>query len=56
MRKEPLDPKTRKRNIILGVILAIVILFIAIFTAQSIYKSDFADEGQEEDKQIETGY
>ncbi len=56
MRKEPLDPKTRKRNIILVAILAIIIIFVAIFTAQSIYKSDFAGEGQGEDKQIETGY
>jgi hypothetical protein len=40
-RKEPLDPKTRKRNIILGIILALIIIFVVLFTAQGIYKSDF---------------
>lgn len=40
-RKEPLDPKTKKRNIILAIILALIIIFVVVFTAQGIYKSDF---------------
>jgi|GEM_PF-6754590 len=54
MRKEPLDPKTRKRNIILAIILAVIIIFVAVFTAQSIYKADFG--GQEQDENVEMGY
>jgi hypothetical protein len=50
-RKEPLDPKTRKRNIILGIILALIIIFVVLFTAQGIYKSDFnRDENQQYDQ------
>ncbi len=43
-KREPLDPKTRKRNIILGIILALIIIFVVVFTAQGIYKSDFQSD------------
>jgi hypothetical protein len=53
MRKKELPPETKKRNRILVTILIIIVLTIAIFTAQGIYKTDFNREKLEEFKHQE---
>ncbi len=40
MRKKELDPKTKKRNRILALILAVVILGIMAYTVYSMYTGD----------------
>ena len=55
MTRRKLDPGVKRRNIILGLILAIIILSVVALTMKGIYESDFNPDEFQHYRQSEEG-